>query len=178
MNRLFFSVHDIRDKDDIFVLSRSRIHIKKDFMARCASLPLELKYEILVRCPLGTVKFLRRNKKFWDRKRQYDEQQYARAKIYWRPGPKRIMWDPEDGEFDLHRCKRPRSENMPLEFEISHFWGEIQLCHASRGSSVVTPYRSNIWKVLIREIERLTHEKHLLEIQLQGTSESEDEDTE
>ena len=165
VNVLTMSVHDIRDRDDVFNLSRVKIYMKRDFMNRCASLPLELKFEILYRCPIGTVKFLRKNTYFWRKKREYDEQQYGkRAKMYWKPGPKRILWDPTETPFNLHSCKRPKGEDMPIEFEISQFWTDLQLCHATHQGGIVRPYRSGRWFELIGEIERLTYGQYLLDI--------------
>ena len=156
------SVQDVHDQDDIFVLSRLKIYMKRDFMNRCARLPLEIKYDILYRCPLGTVAFLKSNKHFWQKKREYDEQEYGkRAKLYWRPGKKRILWDPREKDFNLHECKRPKGEDMPIAFEISQFWTHLQLCHLTHRGGIVRPYRSDQWFQLILRIEQLTYDRLL-----------------
>ena len=143
--------------------------VKKDFMTRCANLPLEIKYKILFRCPLGTVKFLKQNSYFWKLKRQYDEAEFGKhATVYWRPGRKRIIWEPRLGKLDLSSCKRVKREHIPFEFEVSYFWTELSLCFPKDCYALKRPYRSEQWLDLIRTIEKLTYKKFALQERLWG----------
>ena len=157
------SIHDIHDKDDATSLPPVNIRMKQDFMTMCRNLPPELKMQILIRCPIGTVKFLRKNKYFWNQKRAYDEAEYgSRAKMYWRPGPKRIIWNPEDKiPFNLHHCKRPKADGMPIEFEISYFWKDLQFCHKTNHHDILRPYRSKNWYHVVEQIEVITYLRYL-----------------
>ena len=150
-----------------YLLEDVALIVKEDFMTRCANLPLEIKYKILFRCPLGTVKFLKQNSYFWKLKRQYDEAEFGKhAVMYWRPGQKRIIWEPRLGKLDLRSCKRIKREHIPFEFEISYFWTELRLCFPKDHYTLNRPYRSEQWLDLIRTIEKLTYKKFALQEQL------------
>ena len=152
-----------------YLLEDVALLTKKDFMTRCANLPLEIKYKILFRCPLGTVKFLKRNTYFWKLKQEYDEAEFGkRAAMYWRPGQKRIIWAPRLGKLDLGSCKRAKGEHIPFEFEISYFWTELNLCFPKDHCTLKRPYRSEQWINLIGTIEELTKYKFRLQEQLLG----------